>query len=203
MELQVIIIIITCVISVAAFALRFLMTKFQLNAWSVVSRKEYFRLLTYGFVHADFIHLLINMVVLWSFGRALIYFFDVIFAGNGSPMFLFLYISAIPISAIITVKKNKNNPNFNAVGASGAVSAIVYASIFLKPYSLLYLWGIPIPGILFGVAYLIYSWVMAKRNADNIGHDAHFWGAVYGFLFPGLLKFSLFIDFFKQLFFIN
>jgi len=179
------------------------MLKFQLNAWSVIKQKEYFRMFTYGFVHADFIHLLINMIVLLSFGSTLINFFDIYFEGNGAQMFLFLYLTAIPISAIITVKKNKNNPNFNAVGASGAVSAIVYAAIFLKPYSLLYVWGIPIPGILFGIAYLIYSWFMAKRNNDNIGHDAHFWGAVYGIVFPGLFKFSLFVDFFKQLFFIN
>lgn len=203
MSVHIIIIIITCVVSILAFTSNALISKCQLNAWSVIKRKEFFRMLSYGFVHADWVHLLINMIVLWSFGKVLIYYFDMTFAGNGSSMFLFLYLTAIPVSVILTVKKNKGNPNYNAVGASGAVSAIIYATIFLKPYSLFYFWGIPIPGIVFGIAYLIYSGIMAKRNVGNVGHDAHFWGAVYGLIFPGLFKPSLFLEFFKQLIFVN
>ena len=159
-------------------------------------------MLSYGFVHADMVHLLINMFVLWSFGGALIYYFNMIFSGNGVVLFLLLYFTAIPISAIFSVKKNKNNPDYNAVGASGAVSAIVYAVIFINPYSILRFWGIPIPGIVFGIIYLIYSYIMAKRNVDNVGHDAHFWGAVYGFVFPCIFMPSLFTNFLRQLLFL-
>ena len=202
MDFHIIIIIITCAVSIIAFGTRALMWRFQLNAWSVAVRKQYFRLFFYGFVHADWIHLLINMMVLWSFGNALIYFYNVIFNGNGALYFLLLYITAIPISALYSVYKHKNDPNYNAVGASGAVSAVVYATIFLRPYTLLRFWGIPVPGIVFGIVYLVYSYIMARRKRDNIGHDAHFWGAVYGFLFSGLFKPSLFAEFFGQLFFI-
>ena len=203
MDFHIIIIVITCVISIIAFRSSALMEKCQLNAWSVVRRNEYFRLLSYGFLHADFFHLLINMFVLWSFGGALIYYFDIIFDSNGELLFLLLYVSSIPISALFSVKKNKKNPDYNAVGASGAVSAIVYCVIFLNPYGMLRLWGIPMPNIVFGVAYLIYSGIMAKRKVDNVGHDAHFWGAVYGFLFAGIFKPMLFANFFRNIFFVN
>ena len=203
MSIHIIVIVITCAISIIAFGSRNLMYKSQLNAYDVVKRRQYFRLFSYGFVHGDWMHLLINMFVLWSFGNALIYYYDVIFNGNGSLYFLLLYITAIPISALYSVHKYKNDPNYNAVGASGAVSAIVYAAIFLNPYSLLRFWGIPVPGIVFGIIYLVYSGIMAKRKIDNIGHDAHFWGAVYGFLFSGLLNPSLFGEFFRKLFFME
>ena len=203
MNIHIIIILITCVISIAAFSSSALMMRGQLNAWAVVRHKEYYRAISYGFLHGDWMHLLINMFVLYSFGSATIRSYNGVFEGNNEMRFLLLYLSAIPLSSLYSIYKYRNNPNYNAVGASGAVSAIVYTTIFLKPYNLLYFWAIPIPGIVFGVAYLVYSWVMAKRNVDNIGHDAHFWGAVYGFVFPCLYKPALVIDFFKELLFIN
>ena len=202
MNFNIIIIVITCIISFMAFKSSAIFEKFQLNASAVAHKKEYLRLFSYGFLHADFIHLLINMFVLWSFGDAIIYYFDDIFVERGTLFFLLLYLSALPISALFSVKKNKDNPEYNAVGASGAVSAVVYCVIFLSPYSMLRLWGIPMPSIVFGIGYLIYSGIMAKRNVDNVGHDAHFFGAIYGMLFISILKPTLLIEFFRQLFFI-
>ncbi|MCL2074051.1 MAG: rhomboid family intramembrane serine protease [Marinilabiliaceae bacterium] len=198
MNFHLIIIIVTCIISIIAFRSA-LMEKCQLNAWTIGQGKEYYRLFSYGFLHADAMHLIINMFVLWSFGGALLYYFDILFAEKGKFLFLLLYISAIPISAFYSVKKNKTNPEYNAVGASGAVSAVVYCVIFLNPYSMLRLWGIPMPSIVFGIAYLIYSYIMAKKKVDNVGHDAHFWGAIYGFLFAGIFKPQLFVSFIRLL----
>ena len=203
MNIHIIIILITCAISIIAFGSSALMLRCQLNSWAVVHHKEYYRIFTYGFLHGDWMHLIINMFVLYSFGRATIYSFNNVFEGNNEIRFLLLYMSAIIVSTIYSVFKYRNNPNYNAVGASGAVSAIVYTTIFLNPYDLLYLWTIPIPGIVFGIVYLVYSWIMAKRKVDNIGHDAHFWGAVYGFVFPCFYEPSLMIDFVKKLFFIG
>ncbi|MDR2927447.1 MAG: rhomboid family intramembrane serine protease [Cytophagaceae bacterium] len=197
------IIIITCAVSIAAFAIQPLMLRCQLNAWATVRHREYYRVFTYAFLHADWMHLLVNMFVLWSFGSGIIYSFNNVFTGNNEVRFVLLYFSAIPVSAAYSVYKHRDNPQYNAVGASGAVSAIVYVTIFLNPYDMLALWGIPIPGIVFGIVYLIYSGIMARRNVDNIGHDAHLCGAVYGFIFPAFFEPSLFVRFVKQLFFLN
>ena len=107
----------------------------------------------------------------------------------GSLFFLLLYLSSIVIASISTLYKHKNNHYYNAVGASGAVSATVFASIFFDPLNPVYLFliPIPIPGIIFGLAYLAYSHYMAKNSRDNINHEAHFYGAVYGMLFPLLI----------------
>jgi membrane associated rhomboid family serine protease len=176
------------------------MAKLEFNAWQVVRRKEIHRIFTYGLVHGSWMHLLINMFVLWSFGKAVLYYFDQTFAGNAEIRYLILFISAIIVSTIATLNKEKDNPHYNAVGASGAVSAVVFTSILFKPYSPILLFGIiPIPGIIFGVLYIIYSKYMAEKNIDNIGHDAHYYGAIYGLIFPLFYEPKLAIHFFSQL----
>ena len=164
-------------------------------------RKEYIRLISHGFLHGSWPHLLVNMFVLYSFGQAVIYYFNVEFPGRGIVMFLLLFFSGLVFSSLYSLFKEKDNHYYSAVGASGAVSAVVFASIFFHPYNPLYLMfiPIPIPGIIFGVLYLVYSKIMSQKNIDNIGHDAHFWGAVFGFLFPIIYRPSLFIDFLQKL----
>jgi membrane associated rhomboid family serine protease len=99
---------------------------------------------------------------------------------------------------LFSIFKHKNNPYYSAVGASGAVMAVVFTTIFFDPWNKLWFFGvIPIPGIVFGILYLAYSVYMGKKNADNIGHDAHFTGAIFGFIFPILINFqlvSIFLD---------
>jgi membrane associated rhomboid family serine protease len=105
------------------------------------------------------------------------------------------------IATISTVIKHKNNPQYNAIGASGAVSAVVFTYIFFSPTNSLLLMGvIPIPAIIFGVLYLIYSQYMARKSGGNVNHDAHFIGAVFGFIYPILLKPSLIYSFINQIF---
>ncbi|SMO59753.1 Membrane associated serine protease, rhomboid family [Saccharicrinis carchari] len=188
------------IVSATAFSQPQIFDKYKFNAYQIVHRKEYIRLLSHGFLHGSWTHLLVNMFVLYSFGRAVIYYFDSVFPGRGQLMFLLLFFSSLIFSSLYSLFKEKDNVYYSAVGASGAVSAVLFTSIFFAPYNLLYLFAvIPIPGIVFGVAYLIYTKIMAKKNIDNIGHDAHFWGAVFGFVFPLIYKPSLFMHFISEL----
>jgi membrane associated rhomboid family serine protease len=105
------------------------------------------------------------------------------------------------VSSISSLIKHRNNWLYDAIGASGATSAITFTFILFCPWEKIYFFGIlPIPAIIFGAIFLVYCYIMGKRGRDNIGHDAHFWGAIYGFLFPILLKPTLLKQFFSQLF---
>jgi membrane associated rhomboid family serine protease len=180
------------------------MVKLQFNPYSTYHQKQWYRLITHAFVHADYMHLFINMIVLLSFGTAVERMFGEL-KGLGlisSPTlhFVILYVGGTIIASLTTLKKQKDNYYYNSVGASGAVSAIVFTSIFFQPLSNLYLMGIiPIPAIVFGVAYLIYSHYMSRKSIDNINHDAHFVGAVFGFFYPLLIDPKLFKIFLNQL----
>lgn len=200
--MTIVFIIITCIISVLAFNNDQTFSKLQFSPYLVYHRKQYYRLLSHGFVHADWMHLFFNMLVLYFFGTRVESIFNYYESEGiihyGSIWFTFMYIAAIIFSSVTTLKKHKDNPYYNAVGASGAVSAVLFSSIFFDPWAILRInFFIPIPAIIFGVGYLIYSQYMSKRNADNINHDAHFVGAVFGFFFPLLIKVDLihvFID---------
>jgi membrane associated rhomboid family serine protease len=104
------------------------------------------------------------------------------------------------LSSLLSLYKQRNNAWYNSVGASGAVSAIIFSYIFFNPWKMLYLYGLlPVPGIILGAIYLIYSQYMSKRNIDNINHDAHFIGAVFGFIFPIILDYRLLGNFISEL----
>jgi membrane associated rhomboid family serine protease len=202
--MSLILIVFTVAISVMVFRNPGYFDKFQLNPYQVIHRKEYYRLLSHGFLHADWVHLLVNMIVLFSFGQEIERQFEMLsFAGMMSYprlWFLFLYISGIVISSLLTVYKERNNFHYNAVGASGAVSAIVFAAIFFSPIQKIYFYAvIPMPGIAFGILYLLYSQYMSRTNKDNINHDAHFIGAVYGFIFPIIMEPGLIHHFINQI----
>jgi membrane associated rhomboid family serine protease len=142
------------------------------------------------------------MYVLYFFGFSIIENFKWSIPLNSNIAFLILVFSAIIISSIKSYFKEKNNYNYNAIGASGAVSAVVFANILYEPltmYSFFFIRKPILPAIVFGILYLVYSGYMSKKKVDNIGHDAHFWGAVYGFIFPVLLNPSLLMRFFNEL----
>jgi len=199
-SINIIIIIVISAVSIYSFSNPATLGKLQFNAWQVVHRKEYHRVLSYGLVHGSWIHLIINMLVLFSFGRVVIHYFGQAFDGGATIRYLILFVSAIVISTLSSLSKEKDNPHYNAVGASGAVSAVVFSSILFNPWNPLLLFGIvPIPGIVFGILFIIYSKYMSKRNVDNIGHDAHYYGAIYGLIFPILYEPKLAIHFFNEL----
>lgn len=204
MSISLIIIIVTIAISVIAFNNRQMFEKLLLSPYMVIHKKEYQRVITHGFLHADWMHLFVNMFVLYSFGGALEYWFTSLkmagYIGSSNLHFLILYFGGIVISSLSSIFKNKDNYYYSSVGASGAVSAVVFACIFFDPWQSLYLFAIvPIPGILFGVAYLWYSQYMSKKGGDNINHDAHFYGALFGMLYPILINPSLIMHFINQL----
>lgn len=184
----------TLFVSFKCFSNRNLFMRLAFIPYRVVKNKEWYRLLSHGFVHADSMHLLVNMFTFWSFGTYMEKLFS--YAGFGGLGYLGLYLGGMIVASLFDVIKYANNPNFVSIGASGAVSAVLFASILFDPWGKILLFAvIPVPGILFGVLYLVYCQYMAKRGGDNINHNAHFYGAVYGFLYPILLNPALFKEF--------
>ncbi|MGQ8335866.1 rhomboid family intramembrane serine protease [Sunxiuqinia sp. A32] len=199
--MTIILIIITAFISIAAFNRHDLMEKLQFNASKVYHKKEYYRLISHGFVHANWEHLIVNMIVLYSFGSAIEYYFKDTFGRPSNAYYLLLYFGGMIVSNLYALYKHRNNFYYNAVGASGAVSAILFAAIFFDPWNKIYFFGLfPIPGIVFAILYLAYSYYMSRKENDNVAHDAHFLGAIFGFLFPILLDSRLLGHFIDKLF---
>jgi membrane associated rhomboid family serine protease len=191
---------ITSLISYFAFQSPALMEKLQFNAAQVVHQKQYYRLISHAFIHVNWTHLIVNMLVLYFFGRNVEAYFSYYFEARAGLYFVLLYVGGILVSNTWSLIKHKDNYYYNAVGASGAVSAVLFTSIFFAPWEMLYLFAIvPIPGIVFGVGYILYSYQMSKRKTDNVAHDAHFLGAVFGFVFPILLQPDLFVRFIEML----
>jgi membrane associated rhomboid family serine protease len=200
MNVTLVIIILTTVVSINGFNNRETFLKLQFNPYQVHHRKQWYRLLSHSMLHADYAHLFINMFVLYSFGTALEYYFAYFFGTKGMYIYILLYISSIAFASIGGLIKHKDNHYYNAVGASGAVSAVVFAAIFFAPLNkILFFMVLPIPGIIFGVLYLVYSYYMSKKANDHVAHDAHFFGAVYGFFFPLIIDYKLIFFFFDQL----
>ncbi len=198
MSVTIIIIAITCLISIAAFQNENLTKRFIFTPYNIArDNSQFYRFLTSGFIHGGWLHLLLNMYVLWMFDYITEQYFSVIFFPAGTALFITLYVLAIPVSETYSFVKHRDNYRYASLGASGAVSAVVFASILFEPTNKLYLIFIPIgiPAFIFGPLYLAYSAYMAKQNIDNIGHDAHLWGAVFGFVFPILFKPELFVRF--------
>lgn len=199
--MTIILIAITVAVSFAAFKSAKLMDMLQFNASKIYHKHEYHRLITHAFVHANWEHLFVNMIVLFSFGSAIEIYFKSHFGSNHILYFLLLYFGGILASNIYAIIKHRNNYFYNSVGASGAVSSVLFASIFFDPWNMIYFFGIlPIPGIVFAVLYLVYSYQMSNKQKDNVAHDAHFLGALYGFVFPILLNPLLFEVFLDKLF---
>lgn len=192
---------VTVLVSFLAFQNHDLMDKLQFNAAKVVHQKQYYRLISHAFIHAGWSHLLVNMFVLYFFGRGIEQYFGYYFGNRATAYFVLLYFGGILASNLWSLIKHQNNYYYNAVGASGAVSAMLFAFIFFNPWEKLYFFGLlPIPGILFAIGYLFYSYQMSKKSTDNVAHDAHILGAIFGFIFPILLKPQLFTQFIDQLF---
>jgi membrane associated rhomboid family serine protease len=192
---------VTVGVSVWALIKPNIFNRLSFNAYAVAYQRQWYRIFTYGFIHANWIHLFINMFVLWTFGELLEDAYVYLFDDKGHYMYLLLYLSSIMISTMFDLKKYKEDYNYHAVGASGATSAVVFAGILLFPMQSIYIFFIPIgvPAFIFAIVFLIYSMYMAKKNVDNIGHAAHFYGAVYGFLFALMFNYKLIISFFDQI----
>ena len=197
-----ILIIVTCLVSILCFAGILSGDRLLFHAYSVWHRKEWYRMLSYGLVHGGWSHLLFNMLTLYFFGGVVEAYFQAAFGETrGIVLYVLLYVSAMAVSTLWDLFKYRDDWNYSAVGASGAVSAILFASILFEPKMGIYIYliPIPVPGYIFAPLYLLYCWWMARRNTDNIGHTAHFWGAVYGLLFPLACRPDIFHHFLSQL----
>jgi membrane associated rhomboid family serine protease len=195
------IIFITILTSIIAMDNTTLKNKLMFNAYMINHRKEWYRFFSSGLIHADWMHLAFNMYALYIFGRNAEAGYLMQFEDKGLLFFILLYAGGLIMSSLYSYEKHKNDIYYNALGASGAVSAVVFAFIMLAPTAKLgFLFvPVPIPAYLFGLIFLGIEYYLGKRSKGNIGHDAHFWGAVFGAVFTIILKPSLMSDFIRQI----
>ncbi len=198
-SLTIVIVAVTVLVSWRAFNDRALLERLILWPPAVERRKQYDRLLTHGFIHADWMHLLFNMITLWSFGSAV----ERVFSEWITPVgFVLFYLSAIVIAILPTYIRHRQDANYRSLGASGGVSAVLFAFILFDPWSKLIIFPIPvpIPAFLFAILYIGYSIWMDRRGGGNVNHSAHLWGAAYGVLFTLVLEPRVFAHFTRTLF---
>jgi membrane associated rhomboid family serine protease len=201
------IIIFTCIFSFKAFGNEAMLSKYSFMPYQIRHHREHHRFLSHAFVHADEMHLFLNMFGLYMFGTTVEKFLRYQF-GNaaGEVLFLVFYTSAIYAASLPQFFREKNNRGFSSIGASGAVNAIVFATIFVLPNKPLYLFILPLPlkAWMFGLIYLGITYALARRKSKNryidmIDHSAHFWGAAYGIVFMCAIKPSLLQEFFLKI----
>lgn len=200
--LNIFIVAVTVIVSLMAFNNSAMLERLKFNAYLIKHQKQSWRFFSYALVHAGFLHLFVNMWVLYSFGGIVEENLMHLYGIRGILSYALLYIGGVIFSTVFDFGKHKDDPYYSAVGASGAVSAVVFSSILFYPGGGIYIFPIPfaLPSWLFGILYLVYSAYMGKKENDNIGHNAHFWGAIFGIVFtvimvPGVLK-----NFINQLF---
>nr|WP_201546930.1 rhomboid family intramembrane serine protease [Psychrobacter lutiphocae] len=162
-----------------------------------VKQGQWYRFITHGFVHADGTHLLFNMFTLYFFGRAVENFFNRYLGGLG---FIAIYLIAIVVAMLPSYFKHKNDMRYRSLGASGGVSAVLFSFILMAPWSMLYLFAvIPIPAIVFAIAYVAYSIHANNKGNSNINHLAHLWGGAFGVVATILLSPNVLLHFLHEL----
>ena len=189
MELSItlIIIIITVIISFSAFSNQKIIDDLIFYPPAVTKQNQWYRFITCGLIHADVPHLIFNMFSLYMFGEFVERSFasPILFAEKGKFMYLGMYIVALFVCLIPTFIRHRNDYYYRSLGASGEVSAVVFAGILFDPTAKLGFFFIPpiIPGYIFGPVYLIASTYLEKQAKDNVNHSAHIWGALFGIVF--------------------
>jgi membrane associated rhomboid family serine protease len=203
LSLTLIVIIITVVVSLYSNSKPELYGKLLFNPYQVVHRKEWYRIFTHALIHDknNIFHLVFNMYVLYSFGNAVESILFNNLQGLGVIYYLLLYIGGTAVATLPAIIKHKNNYNYNSVGASGAVSAVLFSTIAFVPFSggigIMFI-PFTISPLIFGVLYLAYEMYMQRRGGTNIAHDAHIWGAIFGFLFTLIFVPQAFSNFIMQ-----
>ena len=183
--LTLILIAVTVLVTWLAFNNPRLLDRLILWPPAIDRKHQYDRLLTHGFIHADWQHLLFNMITLFFFGR---FAEQVISSMIGPVGFVLFYLSAIVIAILPTYLRHRHDPRYRSLGASGAVSAVLFAYILMSPWSLIFVFFLPVPAIVYGVFYVGYSFWMDRQGGDNTNHNAHLSGAIYGVLFMLLME---------------
>jgi len=203
MELSItlVIIIITVLVSIGAFNNQKIMDDLIFYPPAISKRNQWYRFFSCGLIHANWAHLLFNMFALYIFGAGqhkdgVEYIFKMVFNDKGVILYVVMYIAALAVCLLPTYARNKNNYHYRSLGASGAVSAVVFAYMLFDPMRGMGLLFLPIyiPGFLFGILYLLISSWLEKRGGGNVNHSAHIWGAVFGILFV-IVACKLFSDY--------
>ncbi len=189
------IIIITVIISMVAFSNQNVMNR--LIFWPpAMQRGQYDRFITHGFIHADGMHLLFNIFTLFFFGSIIESFYRQYFYELG---FILFYLGGLIFAILPSYLKHKNDVRWASLGASGAVSAVLFAYVLFEPWKLIFVFFIPVPAIIFAVFYVAYSIWSGKKGNSNINHSAHLWGAAYGVIMTLILEPRLIPQFSKQI----
>jgi membrane associated rhomboid family serine protease len=193
MSITLIIIILTAIISYNAFSNHKLQNDLIFYPPAITQHNQWYRFISCGFIHADIQHLAFNMLSLYMFGELVEDKFESIFGPKARILYLALYFTALFISLLPTYLQHKDDYHYRSLGASGAVSAVVFAGIFLFPTLKIGIFILPpfIPGFIFAPIYLFISAYLSKKGADNINHSAHIWGSIFGVVFVIIAGFTL------------
>jgi membrane associated rhomboid family serine protease len=185
LSVTLVLIALTCAVSYFAWQSPKLMGRLILWSPAIAHGGEVHRLVTYGFVHADGQHLLFNMITLYFFGGLIERAYSEYLGPVGFAAF---YLSALLVSILPSYMKNRNDPTYRSLVASGAVSAVLFAFILISPWSLIFVFFIPVPAIIYAALYVGYSVWAERRGQDNVNHSAHLWGAGYGVMFSLIME---------------
>lgn len=204
MSVTIIIIAVTVLFSFKGFQDQSFFYKFDFSPYQVKHRKEWYRFITHAFLHADWTHLFFNMFVLYEFGSTTHEVLK-LYSGEGLGTFYFilLYFGGIGFATLTTYRKYQDDVNYHSIGASGAVSAVLFSYIIFMPMAELRLLIFPffgLPSVVWGIVYLAYEHFQSKRNSDHINHDAHLTGALFGIIFTVLTNPSAIVNFINQVF---
>ncbi|WP_341839601.1 rhomboid family intramembrane serine protease [Chitinophaga caseinilytica] len=198
MSITLIIIVITSLVSITTFTRPGDMEKLSFWPYQVNHRNQYYRFFTSGLVHRDFMHLFFNMLSLYFFGDYISFYFERVL--GSVYYFPLLYVLGLVLPDVANYFKYKDVYGYQSIGASGAVSAVLFSCVLFDPWQKIGLYFfIPMWFILYAVLYLVYSAYMSRRGGDGIDHSAHFWGAVLGLVFPIVIKPAVFTYFLQRL----
>ncbi len=209
MTVTVVIIVLTCAVSLWAFNDQGIKQRMMFSPYRAVQHKEWYRVLTHSLVHADFMHLFFNMYVLYAFAYTQVAgmpgledMYTLHFGDKGWYFFIMLYVGGVFFATLPSIGKHSNNDLYWSLGASGAVSAVLFSFIMMAPTKGLYfifLPGVEIPAFVLGIGYLAYEYYMDKRGGGRIAHDAHFYGALYGIIYTIALDYHIAENFITQI----
>ena len=198
-NITLILVVITVISSIYGWNNQSIQQRWMFNPFVVKNAKQYYRFLSSGFIHSNTAHLLFNMIALFFFGSVIERIYKDLYGNLGVILYLITYLVGIVVANIKTFVKYKDSSYYNSLGASGGVASILFASILYRPTSSIYLFfAIPIPAFILGAMYLIYTYYSGKRSSDNINHDAHLYGSLFGIAFTILLRPVVVLEFIER-----
>ncbi len=203
-KLTMLIILFTTATSIYAWQRNGMMQHWTFRPFAVKYANQYYRLLSSGFVHSDFTHLLFNMLALFFFGGVLERIYANEFGVLGSFLYLITYLAGIIVSNLKTYFKNNEYSHYTSLGASGGVASVLFAAILYRPTSSICLYfALCLPAFIMGVGYILYSYYSSKRSNQSINHDAHLFGSLFGIVFTILLRPMVVVEFFERIMHFN